>query len=40
MESRGGFFCNDVILFFILIFLILFWGVGGIGSNDFGLAKE
>lgn len=40
MANRGGFFCNDIILFFILIFLILFWGCGGIGFDGFGVAKE
>lgn len=33
-DSRGflgGLFCNDTILWFIILFLLLFWNCGGFG---------
>jgi hypothetical protein len=32
----GGIFGNDVILWFIIVFLILFWGFGGFGAGGCG----
>jgi len=33
-RCAGGFFWNDVILWFIILFLLLFWGWGGFGVNN------
>ena len=30
----GGIFDNDAILWFIILFLLLFWGCGGHGFRD------
>lgn len=32
----GGLFDNDTILWFIILFLLLFWGLGGYGIGDGG----
>ncbi len=29
----GGLFGNDIILWFIILFLLLFWGRGGYGAG-------
>lgn len=43
MGERGGFlgglFDNDMILWFIILFLLLFWGFGGIGCGT-GVCKD
>jgi uncharacterized RDD family membrane protein YckC len=34
LGSLGGMFCNDTLLWFIILFLLLFWCCGGLGFVD------